>query len=164
MPHWHYFSDGEKVGPLDDEAVRLLLAEGRLSPDGLVQRDDWTECRPLRDVPELAADPAAPSTPAVPVLDYESRTDIKYNAEGRFHAIVSGLAAALCIILLAAPSYGSAFQTMSALAAFAAGRKALTVMRDNGTTQDRFLAFAGTFGGIIGLVCRIVLWCIHYFR
>ncbi len=163
MAQWHYLCDGKEVGPLNDKAICHLLAKGRLTLDALVRREDWTDWRPLREVRELVRDPVSPSLPAVPILDYESRTD-PYTPESRFHATVSGLAAILGIAFLAAPSFGSSWQIGSALMAFGAGLKALAVMRSEGTSRDRPLALAGTLGGIIGIVARIVLWCIHYFR
>lgn len=164
MPQWRYYSDGEEVGPIDEQAIRALLAEGRLSFDGLVQREDWTEWRPLRDVPEFATDPALPAAPAAPVLDYESRTSVPFDSEGWFHANVSGFAAGLCIGLLGTPSYGSSFQIGSSLMAFGAGMKALSIMREKSTSRGRWLAVIGMFVGMLGLVGRIVLWCVHYFR
>ncbi len=81
---WYYILDGERFGPVREDELRAMIADGRLEPDSLVWNEsmgeDWAE---VNSVPKLAApspqpeaelpaDPYAPlepEQPAPPPLD-----------------------------------------------------------------------------------------------
>jgi hypothetical protein len=50
---WYLFQDGTQQGPMTIEALRALVDQGKLKPDGLVTRIGMSDWVPARSVPEL---------------------------------------------------------------------------------------------------------------
>jgi hypothetical protein len=63
---WHYIDQDGIVRPVSDSDIRALFAAGKANPETLVWRAGWEGWKAVREVPELAAKPAA--NPAPPAL------------------------------------------------------------------------------------------------
>jgi len=68
---WYYrTTDGNQVGPIDENALRALIERGELQPGQLVWRQGFAGWLPLEQVPELsrpiAPTPLASAAPAPP--------------------------------------------------------------------------------------------------
>jgi len=50
---WYLFQDGNQQGPMTLEALRALVDQGKLKPDGLVTRVGMSDWVPARSIPEL---------------------------------------------------------------------------------------------------------------
>ncbi len=56
-------ADGQQYGPVNAEQVRRWLAEGRAAGHTLIQPEGAPDWKPLRELPEFAADFKAPPPP-----------------------------------------------------------------------------------------------------
>jgi len=64
--NWYYVSGGDKIGPVDEPALRHLLDTGVISRHTLVWRDGLPSWTPVGET-DLLADPAALSLPVTSV-------------------------------------------------------------------------------------------------
>jgi hypothetical protein len=60
MSEWFYAVDGVQYGPVDDGALRALLAEGRMRPEDRVWSDGMPEWVEARSVSAIAGEQVAP--------------------------------------------------------------------------------------------------------
>lgn len=65
--NWHYAKGTQQLGPVTDESLRDLIANGTLSPSDKVWRDGMPHWTPAGSVPELTAAFSA-ATPVPPPL------------------------------------------------------------------------------------------------
>lgn len=63
---WHYARNGQQQGPINEQALRQMLAAGEVLPTDLVWRQDMAQWVPASIVPELVSPPqvAPQSVPA----------------------------------------------------------------------------------------------------
>ena len=54
MADWQYYKSGQQFGPVDEDALRGLMASGQLSPDDLVWNEELSDWVAIHSVPELA--------------------------------------------------------------------------------------------------------------
>lgn len=65
---WHYAQDGQRKGPVSDDDLRRMAAEGSLKPSDLVWREGMSDWLPASEATGFqfgasSAPPAAPSAP-----------------------------------------------------------------------------------------------------
>jgi uncharacterized RDD family membrane protein YckC len=60
---WHYTRDGEAVGPVAEDEIRVLITQGTLNAESMVWNSTFEEWKPLSET-ELAAMLSAPSAEA----------------------------------------------------------------------------------------------------
>lgn len=60
---WYIFRDGQQYGPLPDEQLRALAAQGQIQQTDLIWRDGWGDWQPPSAVFSVGA-PAAPPLPS----------------------------------------------------------------------------------------------------
>ena len=73
MGQWHCTVGGQRYGPVELEALRQWLAEGRLKPSDLVWTEGMASWQPAGLVPEVGAQAGSfpPAGPAAPPLSGE---------------------------------------------------------------------------------------------
>lgn len=138
MADWFYGENGQQRGPYDGDAMRQLVAAGRLQPGTMVWREGFPGWLPLAQVPELlGGSPAVALGAAAPT---------------------SGLAIAslVCGIVGATLCY---FCALAGIPAVICGHMALSRIRNSPGTQGRGMALAGLILGYvwIGLTALAVV-------
>lgn len=53
MADWYYGENGQQIGPLDENAIRMAIGQGRLNQQTLVWREGMPSWTALANVPEL---------------------------------------------------------------------------------------------------------------
>jgi hypothetical protein len=138
MADWFYGENGQQHGPFDGDAMRQLVASGRLQPGTMVWREGFPGWLPLAQVPELLGGvlPMALGTAAP----------------------TSGLAIAslVCGIVGATLCY---FCALGGIPAVICGHMALSRIRNAPGMQGRGMALAGLILGYvwIGLTALAVI-------
>jgi len=80
---WYYILDGQQSGPVDEDEIRRLMAEGRLQSSSLVWNETMgSEWRSVADVPGLAEGAAPADVPAPQVAEAPSL--LKAETTSRF--------------------------------------------------------------------------------
>jgi hypothetical protein len=64
---WHYAQDGQRKGPVSDDDLRRMAAEGSLKPSDLVWREGMSDWLPASEATGFQfGSPAAPAAPSAP--------------------------------------------------------------------------------------------------
>jgi ferric-dicitrate binding protein FerR (iron transport regulator) len=79
MAQWHCTVSGQQYGPVELEAVRQWLAEGRLKSSDMVWTEGMAAWQPAGSVPELGAAPGpfAPGAPQPPPIAGDIYTEAR---------------------------------------------------------------------------------------
>ena len=136
MTAWYHNGNGQPVGPLDDEAMRSLIRDARLSPATMVWREGMTAWQQLGQVPELA--------PPQTVVTYQTASVLTSNYATA--SLVTGILA-----WLVCPLLGS-------VPAVICGHLALSEIAKSPTAiSGRGLATAGLILGYIQIfLCALI--------
>ena len=74
MSQWYYSKQGQQVGPVDDQTMQSLLANGTVQANDLIWCEGMAQWTPAAQVPQFSqtAIPVATFNPAFQPLDYSS--------------------------------------------------------------------------------------------
>jgi len=59
MAEWYYTQGGQQQGPVSEQDIRGMFAQGRLQPQDLVWREGMANWLPMAQVPEFGGSPGA---------------------------------------------------------------------------------------------------------
>lgn len=148
MAHWYYGENGQQHGPLDDEAIRQAISDGRLNPYTMVWREGLPGWLPLLQVPELSGGSVVPG--------YSGQTSPQYAVPyGAMPGATSGLAIAsmVCGIVSIFLCYLAGFLGLPAVIC---GHMALNRISQSPTPiGGRGMAIAGLILGYIGILISV---------
>lgn len=89
---WYYARGNEVLGPVHEEQLSSMAAQGELQPHDYLWREGMVDWIAGSEVPEIFEPPRTPPTPPVPQLPLPQRAD----------ALARKIAAGVCGILLGA--------------------------------------------------------------
>lgn len=151
MKHWYYATDNQQRGPVDDAALRGMIARGQLGRTHLVWTEGMAQWQAIGEVPELQSAPQARVHPAIPPIPpagsiaplpqpgYEP-FGLRRSAQG---LASGGLACSILGLFCGGGVLGIVGIVLSAVA--------LSQMKTYGNPQGRGQAIAGLVIGLIGI-------------
>ena len=106
MAHWYYGENGSQVGPLDENAIRAAIGEGRVNQQTLVWREGMASWLPLSGVPELSSSAPVYGPPGTPVYYGPTSGPVAGRTSGLAVAsMVCGIVAWVsCLVLFGLPA------------------------------------------------------------
>ena len=81
---WHYTLNGEAAGPVSEDEIKDLVAQGTINPESMVWNETFEDWKPLSET-ELASSTA--SAPAVPAADAAPASNIASEANSDFCSV-----------------------------------------------------------------------------
>lgn len=142
MAHWYYGENGRQVGPLDENAIRAAIGEGRLGPQTLVWCEGMAAWQPLSSVSELSSPYASPV--------YYGPTSIPMAGRN------SGLAVASMVCGISGIALAGCFFGLPGIPAVICGHMALHAIKHSPVPLGgRGMAIAGLVMGYLQVLCII---------
>lgn len=144
MIQWYYGTQGQQQGPVTEEALRQLMAQGVVTRETLVWRDGLLEWKPMGEVSELLAPPLG----AAAAMAYTQPSD--YVMVPQCGLAIASMVCGI-ISLLACYVHG-----LAAIPAVICGHMAIKKICESASPMaGRGMAIAGLVTGYLGILFQI---------
>lgn len=82
MAQWYYLENGEQRGPISEEEILSLVAQGTVKSEDYVWNSEMSDWQPAGSVPALRSGPPVPPMPGSDVQGRQPYTSATRRAEG----------------------------------------------------------------------------------
>jgi hypothetical protein len=147
MTQWYYGREGQQNGPVDEQALRDLIAQGIVTDQTMVWREGMVNWLPKSAVPELQA---SLNIYVGPSAHYPGMAPMAPNSGLAIASMICGIVSILLCYVNA----------LAAIPAVICGHMALkNIARSERPMAGRGMAIAGLVTGYLGLLIQLAVIC-----